>query len=216
MGRRRQRPVSATARSFGELEKWPQDALDYLWAEFRRKRVGAGKTYREILAEIQNRWGLGWNDSSMSRYYDYWGSTQYIEDRAREEADAIVTRLVAEGGRNGDLVAAAKQLFEERCLLALTRTDEIDPAAVILAAQRQQRIDQHGQKLDLDRGRKALLEEKVKIERGHLDLERRKVELRERASGVANRVEEKVKAAGKTLDPEVARMIREEVYGLSA
>jgi hypothetical protein len=80
---------------------------------------------------------------------------------------------------------------------------------VIALGQRQEQIDLAREKMDVS---KRELDIKVAL----ADLERRKVELRERSQEVALRVEEKVKASGKTLDPEVLGIIREAVYGLPA
>jgi vacuolar-type H+-ATPase subunit I/STV1 len=179
--------------------------LDYLVAAFERKRQGAGPTWAELLKEVREKFRLEWNDSSLSRYYGYWRSTLYVEDRAREEATAIVGRLREHP--TPELEAAVKQLLLQQRMLALTRLDGADPVDIIHAGLAQDRVGVERDKVDLQR-------QKLDIERGLADLERRKVELREKAAEVVNRVEEKAKAVGKTLDPEVARMIREEVYGL--
>jgi len=112
MGRQRMRTVQIeTARSFRELKTWPQEALDFLHAAFERKRLGAGPTWAELLAEVEKKFSVTWNDSSLSRYYGYWRSTLWVEDRARDEATAIVERLVSHP--SPDLVAAAKQLLQQ-------------------------------------------------------------------------------------------------------
>jgi hypothetical protein len=201
MGRRRTAAADlVTARSFGELKSWPQDALDWLHVEFARKREGAGPTYAELLAELAERWHLTWNDSALSRYYGYWASTLRIEDQAREEAAAIVERLVA--SPSPDLLAATKQLLQQQRLLALTRLEAADPAEVV--------------RLGLAHDRNELREKQLAVQRELAELTRRRVELQERAAEIASKVEEKVKAAGKALDPEVLRTIREVVYGLPA
>ncbi len=171
MGRRRTAEVApATARSFAELRDWPQEALDYLHAAFDRKRQGAGPTWAALLAEIAERFGRTWNDSSLSRYYGYWRSTMYVEDRARDEAAAIVERLVAEP--SPDLMAAARQLLQQQRLLALTRAEAADPMAVIRSAQTQDKIDLQRDKIALDREKKALQDAKLTLDQERLQLER--------------------------------------------
>lgn len=171
MGRRRTAAADlATARGFDALRAWPQDALDWLHVEFERKRQGAGKTYVELLAGVKEQWGLDWNDSSLSRYYGYWRSTLYVEDRARDEASAIVERLVHHP--SPDLVAAAKQLLQQQRLLALTRMDASDPAEVVRSAQAQDKIELSREKLNLDRDKKAMQDEKLALDRERLQLER--------------------------------------------
>lgn len=171
MGRQRTHPIDVTsARSFDALKAWPQDALDWLHVAFERKRVGAGQTYEEILAEVKRQWNLYWNDSSLSRYYGYWRSTLYVEDRARDEATAIVERLVS--SPSPDLVAAAKQLLQQQRLLALTRMDAADPLDVVRSAQSQDKIDLARDKIALDREKKLLQDDKLKIDQDRLQLER--------------------------------------------
>lgn len=173
MGRRREQEVRAdSARSFRELKAWPQEALDYLHVAFERKRLGAGPTWAELLTEVQEKFGVTWNDSSLSRYYGYWRSTLWVEDRAREEATAIVERLVSHP--SPDLVAAAKQLLQQQRLLALTRMDAADPTEVVSLSQRQDRIDLVREKLALDREKKKLADDKLGIDQARLELEREK------------------------------------------
>jgi hypothetical protein len=215
MGRHRTRQVVADrARSFTTLKDWPDEALAYLQEVFERKRQGAGPTWAELLADLKTRFNVDWNDSSLSRYYGFWEQRLRLERVAHDEAIALAEHFLKDNsGDNKELLA---QLLEHQRLIALSNLGAAEPSEVVALGLASDRLELAKKKLGLDEERKKLQAEKVKIDQGHLDLERRKVELREKASQVADRVEEKAKAVGKTLDPEVARMIREEVYGLPA
>jgi gamma-glutamyl:cysteine ligase YbdK (ATP-grasp superfamily) len=99
-------------------------------------------------------------------------------------------------------VAAAKQLLQQQRLLALTRLEAADPAEVV--------------RLGLAHDRNEIRAAQIELQTTLADLARRKVELQERAAEIASKVDERAKAAGKALDPEVLGMIKEEVYGLPA
>lgn len=199
MGRHRIHPVDGTtARSFGELHDWPADALDWLHAEFARKREGAGLTYEALLQELGTRWGLTWNDSSLSRYYGYWSSTLRIEDQARDEAAAIVERLVS--SPSPDLLAAAKQLLQQQRLLALTRLEAADPAEVVRLGLAHDRNEIRQAMIALDAKRVTLLEKKLAV-------------LTAKAGEAAKALDAASKK--KSLDPEDLRTIREQLYGIA-
>lgn len=173
MGRQRMRTAQIeAARSFRELKGWPQEALDFLHAAFERKRQGAGPTWAELLGEIQQKFGVQWNDSSLSRYYGYWRSTLWVEDRARDEATAIVERLVAHP--SPDLVTAAKQLLQQQRLLALTRMDAADPVDVVKLGLADEKLRITQEKLQLDQERQRIADEKLTLDKARLEIEREK------------------------------------------
>lgn len=72
MGRNRR---GNTARSFKALRDWPNEAIAHLHREFARRRLGAGRTADQLLRDLKGRWGIKWNDSSLSRYYGFWLSS---------------------------------------------------------------------------------------------------------------------------------------------
>jgi hypothetical protein len=188
-----------TARSFEALRDWPQEALDHLHAAFRRKAQGAGPTWADLLAEVKGQFGLDWNDSSLSRYYGYWRSTLRIEEQAREEAEAIVSRLT--DTPTPDLVAAARQLLQQQRLLALTRMEAADPTTVVQLGLRADRL--------------ALDERKLEVERKRVDLLEQRIAAMQAAAGRAKDALERV--AKKTqLAPEDLQTIREQLYGIAA
>jgi len=198
MGRpRTHAPDLLTARSFGELRSWPADALHWLHAEFDRKRQGAGLTYAEILKEIGGRWSLTWSSSALSRYYGYWSSTLRIEDQARDEATAIVERLVAHP--SPDLLAAAKQLLQQQRLLALTKLEAADPTEVV--------------RLGLAHDRNEIRTAQIALEQKRVDLLERKLAVYEATTAAANaKVSDLV--AAKELSAEAAQKILE-IYGIA-
>ena len=152
--------------------------------------------------------------STLGRYRAWWKS----EKRAGLELRDYMHELVASLKLfPADQVAGlVDQKLEALSLLMLKRLESDDPKAVVGLAQQQRKLGLAEDKLALDRERKRLQEQKLDLDGQLVALETRKVELRERAHAIATRVEEKAKAIGKTLDPEVAKMIREEVYGLPA
>lgn len=214
MGRRRTRPVSATTRSFAALRGLSDEGLVHLEKLYERKRSGAGPTYEELLAEMRDRFGLEWNDSSMARHYAFWEARLRPEREAHDEAIALAEHFLGEN--SADNREMLVQLLEHQRLIALSKLGSADPAEVAALGLASDRLELAKKKLGLEQERKGIQEKRLKIEQDLADLERRKVELREKASQAVERVEEKAKAVGKTLDPEVARMIREEIYGLPA
>ena len=198
MGRRRSPDTAlATARSFDALKTWPADALDWLHAQFDRKRIGAGDTYAEILAALKDRWGLDWNDSSLSRYYGYWRSVLWVEDRASAEAEAILQGLTG-GQPSEELKVAAKQMIEQQRLLALGRLGAADPAEVV--------------RLGLAHDRNAIRARQVENDEKKLSLLERKLAAIEAKQAAADRQVGALVEA-KTITPDVAKQIRE-IYGL--
>ena len=201
------RPRADGTRHFAGLEHVAPEVLDYIHAAFRLKRMGAGPTWESLLKALKDGFGFKWNDTSLSRYYKYWRSDLFIlnaaDDQAREMIECYKQHPTA------DLESLIRQQLASVRLLAVRDLEGADPTAVIALGQRQEQIDLAREKMDIS---KRELDIKVAL----ADLERRKVELRERSQEVALRVEEKVKASGKTLDPEVLGIIREAVYGLPA
>jgi len=219
MGRRRVRDSSADrARSFAALKDWPDAALAYMQEVFERRRLGAGGTLEELLADLKAKFGVEWNDSSLSRYYGFWESRLRVERIAQEEAIALAEHFLPNDV--GDSKALLEQLLWQQRLRALSNLGKADPAEVAALGLASDRMELAKGRLEWDKQRAAgsrqLAEERLKLDREMTALETRKVELREKIVQAPDRIEEKAKAAGKTLDPEVARMIREEVYGLPA
>jgi len=216
MGRHRTRDSSADrARSFAALKDWPDEALAYMQEVFERRRQGAGGTLAELLSDLKQKFNVEWNDSSLSRYYGFWEEKLYVEKLAHEQAIAMAEHFLGEGRETKDeRRELLQQLLEHQRLVALSNLGKADPAEVAALGLASDRLELAKKRLEIDEGRKTIQQELLRIEQGRLDLERRKVELREKMVQVPDRIEEKAKAAGKTLDPEVARMIREEVYGL--
>jgi hypothetical protein len=219
-GRHRTREVSADrARSFAALKDWPDEALAYMQEVFERRRQGAGGTLAELLADLKAKFNVEWNDSSLSRYYGFWEEKLYVEKLAHEQAIAMAEHFL-DGGRATEdgTRELLQQLLEHQRLVALSNLGKADPAEVAALGLASDRIDLARNRMEWEKERAAgsrhLAEARLQIDRELADLERRKVELREKMVQVPDRIEEKAKAAGKTLDPEVARMIREEVYGL--
>jgi hypothetical protein len=193
------RPRADNTRTFEGLRGAPREALDFLHAEFAQKRLGAGRTWAEVLAALATQYGIQWHDSGLSRYYAYWASTLRIEDQAREEAEAIVGRLLQDGDKSPDLVAAAKQLLQQQRLLALTKIGAEDPAEVVRLGIAHDRNEIRAAQVALDRKRVELLERKLAA-----------METRLRA---ADKQVEDLAAAG-ALPADVASRIRA-MYGLA-
>jgi hypothetical protein len=218
MGRRRVHEVSADrARSFAALKDWPDEALAYMLDVFERRRLGAGGTLAELLADLKAKFNVEWNDSSLSRYYGFWEGRLRVERVAHEEAVALAEDF--RRNASGDSKDLHEQLLESQRLRVLSNP-LADPAEIVAMVLANDRMKLASDRLDWQKqqavGARQIAEEKLKLDIELTDLERRKVELREKAAQITERVEEKAKAMGKTLDPEVARMIREEVYGLPA
>ena len=216
MGRRRVREAIADrARSFAALKDWPDEALAYMLDVFERRRLGAGGTLADLLADLKAQFNVEWNDSSLSRYYGFWESRLRIERVAHEEAVALAEDF--RRNASGDSKDLHEQLLESQRLRVLSNP-LADPAEIVAMVLANDRMKLASDRLDWQKQRAAgsrqLAEERLKLDREMTALETRKVELREKVATAVDRVAEKVKAAGKTLDPEVARMIREEVYGL--
>lgn len=200
MGRRRTREVAAGARSFAALRGWPREAIAALHDWCERRHVGAAPTAEAFLHELAERFGVAWNDSSLSRYYGFWEARIRVEQEARDQAVALARAFLQ--SPTEDTEAILSQLLQHQRLVALSNLGAADPVQVA--------------QLGLDADKLELKERELALKQQVADLARRRVELSERAAEVAAKVEERAKAAGKTLDPEVARMIREEVYGLPA
>jgi len=69
---RAQRGADFRARSFTALKSWPDAAIKHLHRAFKRKLEGRGPTWSELLEELNAKFGVTWNDSSLSRYFAYW------------------------------------------------------------------------------------------------------------------------------------------------
>ena len=155
----------------------------------------AGTSYDAIIAQVHAATGEKVSRGGLSRYWRFWQA----QARARE-AKAMVRDLLKE-------FTATPSADLERLLEGL--------AASTLMETMAQAESKDLYLPDLLKGQAALLKanlgkRQLAVEEGKLDLARRRFE---QALG---RVEEKVKAVGKVLDPEVLAMIREEVYGLPA
>lgn len=215
MGRHRTRTVQADrARSFAALKGLSDEGLLYLQDVFERKRQGAGPTWAELLIELKEKFGFAWNDSSLSRYYGFWEAKLRVEKEAHEQAVELAQHFLRNPTEETEKLL--QQLLEHQRLVALSNLDGADPADVVALGLAHDRVELARKRLNLEGEKKAIQEQQLDLNRQLVVLETRKVELRERAYEVATRVEEKAKAIGKTLDPEVAKMIREEVYGLPA
>jgi hypothetical protein len=218
MGRRRVRDSSADrARSFAALKGWPDEALAYMQEVFERRRQGAGGTLAELLADLKAKFGVEWNDSSLSRYYGFWEEKLYVEKLAHEQAIAMGEHFLA--NYSGDYKEIGVQLFEHGRVVALSNLGKVDPAEILALGLATDRLEfakqKEEEKKKADQERKKLLEGKLEIERGHLDLERRKVELREKVDTAVQAVE-KTLGEKKQLAPEDLAEIRERLYGISA
>jgi len=69
---RARRGAGFRARSFTALKSWPDAAIKHLHFAFKRKLLGRGPTWSELLQEVNAKFGVTWNDSSLSRYFSYW------------------------------------------------------------------------------------------------------------------------------------------------
>jgi len=215
MGRTRTRMLQADrARSFAALRGLSDEGLLYLHDVFERKRQGAGPTWGELLADLQTKFGFAWNDSSLSRYYGFWEGKLRVEQQAHHEAIDLAEHFLRNPTPEAERLLA--QLLEHQRLVALSNLDGADPTDVVALGLAHDRVDLARRRLDLEQKGKDIQRRQLELNTELVALETRKVELRERAHAIATRVEEKAKAIGKTLDPEVAKMIREEVYGLPA
>lgn len=199
MGRpRKPGPARSTARSFKELKGWPQEALDYLFTQYERKSLGAGPTLEELLIDLHGRFGVTWNDSSMSRHYGYWLKVIRPFDDAREEARLIVESLA--GHSTEEMREAATQLLQAARMRAVVKLDDVDPDTVVGLALQQDRVQLDQDKLGVEREKLALAQQRLDHLRAGVKA----------ASDELERVSKKG-----ALAPEDLATIREQLYGLT-
>jgi hypothetical protein len=151
------------------------------------------QSYEQIAAAVLTQTGEQIGRSSVARYYPCWCEAQLakkIELAAAERARELIQLPSAE------LEQALETLEVGRLYESLAEAQSpLTPAQALIARDRAARRKQKDRELNL---------------------EERKVQIKERAAEVADKIEARAKAAGKVLDPEVLGMIREEVYGLPA
>jgi len=170
MGRRRggARP---TTRSFTGLAGLPPEGVAWLNSQCEQRRQGIGPTAQQVLAELQRRWGIEWNDSSLSSYQAFYETTLRIEAQAHDEAITLAKHFMARGPEaEGDL----RGILEHSRLVALSRMGGADPIQVYRTLLAHDRTELTRQKLSLDKEKKALQDEKLAIDKARLELEREK------------------------------------------
>jgi hypothetical protein len=186
------------ARRFPALESATPEALAYIHAAFERVRLGAGPTWRDVIAQLAERFGIDWNDSGLSRYYAYWSSNLYVLDRAQEHSRDLVDAYKAQPTR--EIEEQIRQELTALRLLSLRGLESSDPVEVAKLGQNQDKIELRREMLALDRKRVELLERKLAAYEA-------------KAAAADKQVADLV--AARELTPEVAGKIRE-MYGLAA
>ncbi len=152
----------------------------------------AGTPYDAIVAEVAAA-GEKVSRGALSRYWRFWRAQQKAEE-ARLAARRLVKELKPQGDE--DLTRAVEGLLASEIYAGLASAETKD---LYLP--------------DLLKGGAALV--KANVSRRQLALDQDKLALaRRKFEQALDRAGDKAKAAGKTLDPDILRMIREEVYGL--
>lgn|GEM_PF-5751354 len=54
------------------IRRWPRRARRLLMRAFLAKKAAAGPTWGELVAELERKFGVRTNDSSISRYFGWW------------------------------------------------------------------------------------------------------------------------------------------------
>lgn len=160
------------SRGFDELKAWPQEALDYLHEEFKRRRIGAGQSYKDVLADLETRWGLHWNDSSLSRYYKKWRSPAFPIEQADAEARELMAAFKATP--TAELEEHLRQLIAARALLSGRDLDLANPVQVVKLSHASKKLRMAEDKLQLDQERQRNADEKLALDKARLELEREK------------------------------------------
>jgi hypothetical protein len=169
MGRRRTAEPRPAIRRFAGIAGLPPEGVAWLNTQCELRSQGVGPTARALLEELQRRWGIVWNDTSIGDYQAFYESQVRIEAQAHEEGIALAKYFLDRGPEAaGDLSG----IIEHARLAALTRMGEAEPVEVFRTLIAHDRSQQAKEKLGLERDKKALQDEKLALDRARLELER--------------------------------------------
>lgn len=179
--------AAAERRRHFSAERLGAPALAVIHAGFE-----AGDPYEAICARVEADTGEHIARGSLARYWRFWRAEQKGRE-ARVAAQKLVRDYTANPEEMGKLIEG---LLTSELYASFAEAETKD---IYLP--------------DLLKGGAALV--KAQISRRALAIEEQKLDLaRRRFEGALAAVADKARAAGKTLDPDVMRMIREEIYGL--
>ena len=82
-------------RNFKELRNWSPEAVEYLHASLNDALAGRGRTWGTLLADLNARFSVKWNDSSLSRYWAYWQARVLEREDAARWMDLAERAVIA-------------------------------------------------------------------------------------------------------------------------